>query len=120
MGDVRHDLESAPIMDRLAAVSEARILFGSAAARNLWSDLGLPVIEPGERKTANPSVLRDRIIKLASGPTGMTIGVIINRCRAFDREAVERETASLVESGVLRAEKSIGGNGKTVERFIAN
>ncbi len=50
----------------------------------------------------------------------MTIWVLVNLCRAFRRDDVEREVKALVAAGVLRSESAKGGNGKTVERFIAN
>ena len=34
----------------------------------------------------------------------MTIGVLVNRCRAFRRDDVEREVKALVAAGALRAE----------------
>lgn len=116
-----HDaVDCASLPAKVAMIGEARVLFGAAAARELWVALGLPAVDAKGRPAADRGGLRDRIVKLTSGQGGMTIGVIFNRCRTAGRDAVEREARSLVNSGVIRVERSIGGNGKMVERFIAN
>lgn len=112
--------KGASLADKVAMIVEARVLFGSAAARELWADLGLPVVDVTGRPAGDQGKLRDRIVKLTSGQGGMTIGVIFNRCRTAGRDAVEQEVRSLVDSGVIRVDRSIAGNGKVVERFIAN
>lgn len=112
--------KGASLADKVAMIVEARVLFGSAAARELWADLGLPVVDVTGRPAGDQGKLSDRIVKLTSGQGGMTIGVIFNRCRTAGRDAVEQEVRSLVDSGVIRVDRSIAGNGKVVERFIAN
>ena len=106
--------------DKVAMIGEARVLFGAAAARELWADLSLPTIRADDSIGTGRSVMRERIRRVASVPDGMTIGVIVNRCREFGRNAVEQEVASLVANGELRVDRSIAGNGKLSERFIAN
>lgn len=119
--DKEQDAEKgASLADKTALIAEARVLFGSAAARELWAALGLPMVCVTGRPAGDCGKLRDRIVKLTSGQGGMTIGVIFNRCRTAGRDAVEQEAHSLVDSGVIRIERSIAGNGKVVERFIAN
>ena len=113
-------VKDASLADKVAMVSEARVLFGAAAARELWAALSLPPIRADGRIDTGQSVLSERIKRLASVPDGMTIGVIVNRCREFGRNAVEQEVASLVADGDLRVDRSIAGNGKVSERFIAN
>ena len=113
-------VKDASLADKVAMIVEARVLFGSAAARELWASLGLPVVDVTGKPAADQGKLRDRILKLTSGNGGMTIGLIFNRCRTAGRDAVEQEVASLVADGGLRVDRSIAGNGKVVERFIAN
>lgn len=120
MSDTLQDLGAASMADKIAAINVARALFGPVAARKLWSDLGLPLVETGERKTANPSSLRDRIVKLSSNDAGMTLGVLANRCRTFGRDEVDRAAKALVSEGLLRVERFKSANGKETERFMAN
>lgn len=80
----------------------------------------LAVTANDSAKDSPQTALQARIVSLCGGDAGMTIGVLVNRCRAFRRDDVEREVKALVAAGALRSESAKGGNGKTVERFIAN
>ena len=80
----------------------------------------LAVTANDRAKDSPQTALQARIVSLCGGETGMTMGVLVNRCRKFRREDVEKETAALVAQGALRAETVKGGNGKVAERFIAN
>ena len=113
------DMQSSSLADKIATISEARVLFGLAAARKMWSDFGMPDVDVSARVDEGGAGLRERILKLTSVPGGMTMGLIFNRCRTLGRETIEQEVLSLVEAGALKVERSISGNGKTVERFIA-
>ena len=79
----------------------------------------LAVTANDRAKDSPQTALQARIVSLCGGDAGMTLGVLVNRCRAFRRDDVEREVKSLVAAGVLRSESAKGGNGKTVERFMA-
>lgn len=79
----------------------------------------LAVTANDRAKDSPQTALQARIVSLCGGDAGMTIGVLVNRCRAFRRDDVEREVKALVAAGALRSESAKGGNGKTVERFIA-
>ena len=113
-------VKDASLAEKVAMIVEARVLFGAAAARELWASLGLPAVDVMGKPAADQGKLRDRILKLTSGNGGMTVGLIFNRCRTAGRDAVEQEVRSLVDSGAIRVERSVSGNGKMVERFIAN
>lgn len=108
------------IADKIAVINAARALFGPAAAKKLWSDFGLPYVGTAELSSASQTNLKDRIVKLTANDTGMTFGVLVNRCRTFQRDEIEREVRALVSEGALRSERLKGANGKTTERFIAN
>ena len=64
----------------------------------------LAVTANDRAKDSPQTALQARIVSLCGGETGMTMGVLVNRCRKFRREDVEKETAALVAQGVLRAE----------------
>lgn len=120
MDQVMNEDQPVSMADKLAAINLARALFGPAAARKLWADFGLPYVGTAERADASRTNLKDRIVKLTANNTGMTFGVLVNRCKAFQRDEVESEVRALVSAGVLRSERLKGANGKTTERFIAN
>ena len=120
MEQVVRDDQPASMADKIAAINVARALFGPVAARKMWSEFGLPDVGSADRAVTDRERLRDRIVKLSSNDAGMTLGVLVNRCRAFRRDDVEREVKALVAAGALRAETVKGGNGKVVERLVAN
>ena len=80
----------------------------------------LAVTANDRAKDSPQTALQARIVSLCGGETGMTMGVLVNRCRKFRREDVEKETAALVAQGALRAESFKSANGKETERFTAN
>lgn len=80
----------------------------------------LAVTANDRAKDSPQTALQARLVSLCGGEAGMTLGVLVNRCRAFRRDDVEREVKALVTVGALRSESVKGGNGKTVERLIAN
>lgn len=79
----------------------------------------LAVTANDRAKDSPQTALQARIVSLCGGDAGMTMGVLVNRCRAFRRDDVEREVKALVAAGVLRNESAKGGNGKTVERYFS-
>ena len=120
MEQVVRDDQPASMADKIAAINVARALFGPVAARKMWSEFGLPDVGSADRAVTDRERLRDRIVKLSSNDAGMTLGVLVNRCRTFQRDEIEREVRALVSEGALRSERLKGANGKTTERFIAN
>ena len=80
----------------------------------------LAVTANDRAKDSPQTALQARIVSLCGGETGMTMGVMVNRCRAFRRDDVEREVKSLVAAGTLSAESFKSANGKETERFTAN
>lgn len=79
----------------------------------------LAVTANDRAKDSPQTALQARLVSLCGGEGGMTLGVLVNRCRAFRRDDVEREAKALVAAGALRAESVKGGNGKATERFTA-
>lgn len=80
----------------------------------------LAVTANDRAKDSPQTALQARIVSLCSGEAGMTLGVLVNRCRAFRRDDVEREVKALVAAGALRSERFKSANGKEAERFMAN
>ena len=77
----------------------------------------LAVTANDRAKDSPQTALQARIVSLCGGETGMTMGVLVNRCRKFRREDVEKETAALVAQGALRAEPPQDKRG--VEKYFA-
>ena len=117
---MQFDNQAASMADKIATINLAMALFGPAAARKMWADFGLPYVGTADPSAASRTNLKDRIIKLTANNAGMTFGVLVNRCRTFQRDEVESEVKALVSEGVLRSERLIGANGKTTERFKSN
>ena len=117
---MQFDNQAASMADKIATINLAMALFGPAAARKMWADFGLPYVGTADPSAASRTNLKDRIIKLTANNAGMTFGVLVNRCKAFQRGEVESEVRALVADGALRAESVKGANGKPTERFIAN
>lgn len=78
----------------------------------------LAVTANDRAKDSPQTALQARLMSLCAGD-GMTVGVLVNRCRSFRREDVESEVKALVASGAIRAEEVKGGNGKTATRYLA-
>ena len=80
----------------------------------------LAVTANDRAKDSPQTALQARLVSLCGSEAGMTLGVLVNRCRAFRRDDVEREVKALVAAGALRAESVKGANGKPTERYTAN
>lgn len=120
MGQSVRDDQPSSMADKIAAINVAKALFGPVAARKMWAEFGLPDVGTADRAITDMERLRGRIVKLSSNDGGMTLGVLVNRCRTFGRDEVERAVKDLISEGLLRSESAKGGNGKTFERLITN
>lgn len=64
------------------------------------------VVSNDRAKDSPAMALKARIIGLVSGDDGETEGVIVNRCRGYRREDVQKALADLVEGGHVRKEET--------------
>jgi len=72
------------------------------------------VVSNDRVKDAPATALKARLIGLVSGDDGETFGVIVNRCRGYKREDIQKALDQLVESGSVTKEERIAGKSKKV------
>lgn len=65
------------------------------------------VVSNDRAKDAPATALKARIAGLVSGDDGETLGVLINRCRGYKRDDIERALAELVDAGYIRKEETL-------------
>lgn len=79
----------------------------------------LAVTANDRAKDSPQTALQARLLSLCGGGDGMTLGVLVNRCRKFRRDDVEREISAMVAAGGLRAETEAGKNGRESTKYYA-
>ena len=93
------------VAEGLRTVEHVRWAF-ALVKRDIEDKIAL-VVANDRVKDSPATALMARVFGLVSGDDGETLGVVVNRCRGYKREDVEKAIDGLVADGKVRKEESL-------------